>query len=111
MDAAVGRWLCVLHVTARPRLNAPFPVAARAQTGYPARMDDGLHPALLPHGFRDLLPPDAAQEAEVVARLIAVLESHGYERVKPPLAEFEENLLTGAGAAMAQETLRLLDPV
>jgi ATP phosphoribosyltransferase regulatory subunit len=74
-------------------------------------MDDGLHPALLPQGLRDLLPPDAAWEAEVVSRLTAVLASHGYERVKPPLAEYEDNLLAGAGAAMAQETFRVMDPI
>jgi len=74
-------------------------------------MTEALHPALLPHGLRDLLPPDAAWEAEVVARLTAVLASHGYERVKPPMAEYEENLLSGAGAAMAQDTFRVMDPV
>jgi ATP phosphoribosyltransferase regulatory subunit len=74
-------------------------------------MDDALHPALLPQGLRDLLPPDAAWEAEAVSRLIAVLASHGYERVKPPLAEYEDNLLSGAGAAMAKDTFRVMDPI
>ena len=74
-------------------------------------MNDALHPALLPQGLRDLLPPDAEWEAGVVARLCAVLASHGYERVKPPMAEYEENLLAGAGAAMAQDTFRVMDPV
>jgi len=74
-------------------------------------MNESLHKALLPEGLRDLLPPDARIEAEVVARLMAVLAGHGYERVKPPLAEFEENLLSGAGAAMAPDTFRLMDPV
>ncbi|HYM03299.1 MAG TPA: ATP phosphoribosyltransferase regulatory subunit [Stellaceae bacterium] len=74
-------------------------------------MNEALHPALLPLGLRDLLPPDAAIEADVMARLMGVLARHGYERVKPPLAEFEENLLGGAGAAMAKETFRLMDPV
>jgi ATP phosphoribosyltransferase regulatory subunit len=74
-------------------------------------MNERLHPALLPQGLRDLLPPDAAIEADVVARQMAVLASHGYERVKPPLVEFEDNLLSGAGAAMAKETFRLMDPV
>jgi ATP phosphoribosyltransferase regulatory subunit len=77
----------------------------------PTAMNDNLHPALLPQGLRDLLPPDAALEAEVVARQMAVLAGHGYERVKPPLIEFEENLLSGAGAAMAKETFRLMDPI
>jgi ATP phosphoribosyltransferase regulatory subunit len=74
-------------------------------------MNEPLHPALLPLGLRDVLPPDAAAEAQVVARLMMVLASHGYERVKPPLAEFEDNLLSGAGAAMAKETFRLMDPI
>ncbi|MCP5367957.1 MAG: ATP phosphoribosyltransferase regulatory subunit [Hyphomicrobiales bacterium] len=67
--------------------------------------------ALLPAGLRDVLPPDAAHEAEVVERTLAVFASHGYERVKPPLIEFEDGLLSGAGAAMANSTFRLMDPV
>ncbi len=67
--------------------------------------------ALLPAGFQDTLPPQAAQEAAVVERLIACFTSRGYERVKPPLLEFEETILAGAGAAVAQQTFRLMDPV
>ncbi len=74
-------------------------------------MNEALHPALLPLGLRDRLPPEAALEADVVSRLMAVLASRGYERVKPPLIEFEESLLAGAGAAMAPETFRLMDPI
>src|ERR1700726_3167867 len=74
-------------------------------------MNDAPHPALLPAGLYDLLPPDAEREAEVTARLMGVLASHGYERVKPPLVEFEETLLSGAGAAMASETFRTMDPI
>lgn len=74
-------------------------------------MNETLHKALLPAGLRDLLPPDAGIEAKVVSRLMAVLESHGYERVKPPLAEFEDNLLSGGGAVMAPDTFRVMDPV
>src|SRR5215831_3579441 len=77
----------------------------------PSPSNDNLHKALLPQGLRDLLPPDAEAEADAVGKLIAVLASHGYERVKPPLVEFEENLLSGAGAAMAKETFRLMDPI
>jgi ATP phosphoribosyltransferase regulatory subunit len=74
-------------------------------------MNDSLHKALLPGGLRDLLPPDAGIEAAAVSRLMSVLASHGYERVKPPLAEFEDNLLSGAGLAMSPDTFRLMDPV
>ncbi len=67
--------------------------------------------ALLPAGFQDVLPPRAAQEAAVVERLIACFMGRGYERVKPPLLEFEETILASAGAAVAQQTFRLMDPV
>jgi ATP phosphoribosyltransferase regulatory subunit len=73
-------------------------------------MNDAPHAALLPTGLYDLLPPLAEREAEVTARLMAVLTSHGYERVKPPLVEFEETLLSGAGAAMSGDTFRTMDP-
>lgn len=68
--------------------------------------------ALLPEGFRDVLPPEAAQEAALVARLIAHSAAQGYEPVVPPLAEFEENLLGGAaGRALARQTFRIMDPI
>jgi ATP phosphoribosyltransferase regulatory subunit len=66
--------------------------------------------ALLPSGLRDLLPPEAETEAAAVERLMAVFAAHGYQRVKPPLLEFEEGLLSGSGAAMADQTFRLMDP-
>ncbi|MEA2756959.1 MAG: phosphoribosyltransferase regulatory subunit, partial [Aliidongia sp.] len=56
-------------------------------------MNDTIHPALLPSGFRDILPPEARIEAQIVDHLMAVLGSHGFERVKPPLVEFETSLL------------------
>jgi len=73
-------------------------------------MNDAPHPALLPTGMRDLLPPEAEAEARVVARLMATLAAHGYARVKPPLVEFEETLFSGAGTAMAAATFRTMDP-
>src|SRR3954471_18868062 len=74
-------------------------------------MNDMPHPALLPAGLYDLLPEEAQIEAEVTAQLMGVLASHGYERVKPPLVEFEETLLSGAGSAMASDTFRTMDPI
>jgi len=74
-------------------------------------MNDMPHPALLPAGLYDLLPPEAQIEAAVTARLMGVLDAYGYERVKPPLVEFEETLLAGAGTAMASDTFRTMDPI
>jgi ATP phosphoribosyltransferase regulatory subunit len=72
--------------------------------------DVPFHPALLPAGFRDVLPPEAESEAAEVEALMAVFAAHGYQRVKPPLLEFEATLLAGSGAAVAEQTFRLMDP-
>ena len=69
------------------------------------------HQYLLPAGLKDGLPPDAAFEAAMVERLMTCFAAWGYERVKPPLIEFEDSLLSGMGAAMAADTFRLMDPV
>ena len=66
--------------------------------------------ALLPAGFADLLPEEATLEAETVQRLMAAFTARGYERIKPPLIEFEDGLLEGTGAAMSGQTFRLMDP-
>ena len=66
---------------------------------------------LLPAGMCDVLPPDAEIEATATEQIIACFTSYGYERVKPPLIEFEESLLSGGGAAMAGQTFRIMDPI
>ena len=72
--------------------------------------DPPPNPALLPAGLRDLLPPEAETEAASVEAIMDVFAAHGYQRVKPPLLEFEDGLLAGTGAAMADQTFRLMDP-
>ena len=66
--------------------------------------------ALLPPGIADVLPPDAAFEAATLEHLMAFFAGFGYQRVKPPLIEFEETLLGGLGTAVTQDTFRLMDP-
>ena len=73
--------------------------------------NDNDHRGLLPAGLGDLLPPEAAREAQAIDAAIARFAAFGYERVKPPLVEFEESLLGGPGAALASQTFRLMDPV
>jgi len=65
----------------------------------------------LPDGLRDVLPPDAARECATADRLVACLAASGYDRVDPPLLEFEDNLFHGVGQAIAPHTFRLMDPV
>ncbi len=74
-------------------------------------MSEERQKALLPAGLSDLLAPDARAEALAVDCLIGCCEAYGYERVKPPMLEFEESLLAGAGSAVAGDTFRLMDPV
>ena len=68
------------------------------------------NPALLPVGLIDLLPPEAEIEADAVSAVMNVFAAHGYQRIKPPLLEFEDGLLAGSGAATADQTFRLMDP-
>src|SRR5215469_5693498 len=42
--------------------------------------------------------------------MIVNLTGHGNNNIKPPLVEFEETLLAGAGAAMTMATFRTMDP-
>ena len=68
--------------------------------------------ALLPNGFVDFLPPDAEHEYMGVGKMMMTFASFGYGRVKPPLLEFEESLFApGPGAAMVDDTFRVMDPV
>jgi ATP phosphoribosyltransferase regulatory subunit len=67
--------------------------------------------ALLPAGISDVLPPDAAVTVATIERILACFGGHGFERVEPPLIEFEDGLLAGSGVAMTAHTFRLMDPV
>jgi len=67
---------------------------------------------LLPTGFEDLLFGEAAVEAAAVSKLLAVFARYGYQRVKPPLLEFEESLFSGGpGSVLQDRTFRVMDPV
>lgn len=74
-------------------------------------MIDGPSKTLLPDGLRDVLPPEATREARVMRGLIDRFRASAYRRVDPPLVEFEDSLLAGAGVATAKHTFRLMDPV
>jgi ATP phosphoribosyltransferase regulatory subunit len=67
--------------------------------------------ALLPAGLRDVLPGKAAYEAAVTQSLLHTFAAHGYDRVKPPLLEFEDSLLSDLGTDLSSQTFRVMDPV
>jgi ATP phosphoribosyltransferase regulatory subunit len=55
-----------------------------------------------------VLPPHAEAEAVLLRRLLDVVTSHGYERVAPPLVEFEDSLLAPGADP---QVFRMMDPV
>jgi ATP phosphoribosyltransferase regulatory subunit len=67
--------------------------------------------ALLPSGFHDRLPPDADAAARLERRVLDAAHAQGYERVDPPLAEFEDALAHRLKAARAQDAVRFVDPI
>ena len=74
-------------------------------------MSQNKHPnGLLPRGFEDLLFGEAEDEAAAIAVLMDVFGNAGYQRIKPPLLEFEESMLAdGPGVALSDQTFRLMD--
>ena len=74
-------------------------------------MSDPLpHFGLLPTGLIDALPPDAERDSLAAERALNLLAAYGYQQVSPPLLEFEESFLSGAGEPVARETFRIMDP-
>jgi ATP phosphoribosyltransferase regulatory subunit len=67
---------------------------------------------LLPAGLSDVLYPGAEIQAKTIEKLLDVFSSYGYLRVKPPLVEYEDNLLLeGPGSLLKDSTFRIMDPL
>ena len=68
---------------------------------------------LLPEGLRDRLPPQAEAAAALLRGVLDTVASHGYERVQPPLVEYEESLTGRVGGESGgnAKLLRFVDPV
>ncbi|MGB7406864.1 MAG: ATP phosphoribosyltransferase regulatory subunit [Pontixanthobacter sp.] len=70
---------------------------------------------LLPEGLADRLPREAAIATQAMRAALDVMHMHGYDRVSPPLIEFEHALagrLTSSGEGdSARRMFRFLDPV
>lgn len=68
---------------------------------------------LLPEGLEDRLPAEAARITAMMRACLDVLDAHGYDRVRPPLLEFEASLagrMAGAVAGEARAMFRFVDP-
>ena len=64
---------------------------------------------LLPVGMTDVLPPFASSEADAVERIIHTFQNYAYQRVSPPMAEFEETLFFRQNDDLKNQTFRLVD--
>lgn len=68
---------------------------------------------LLPEGLEDRLPPEAARITAMMRACLDVLDAHGYDRVRPPLLEFEASLvgrMAGVTVGEASAMFRFVDP-
>jgi len=66
---------------------------------------------LLPEGFHDALPPHAEAASRLERDVLDTLLSHGYARVSPPLAEYEESLTARMQGAAKSDLMRFVDPI
>jgi ATP phosphoribosyltransferase regulatory subunit len=64
---------------------------------------------LLPEGIEEILPPAASRLERLRRELLDLYARWGYELVIPPLIEFLESLLTGAGDDLELQTFKLTD--
>jgi len=67
---------------------------------------------LLPAGLSDVLYPHAEIQAKTIEKLLDIFSSYGYLRIKPPLVEYEDSLLSdGPGSVLKDSTFRIMDPL
>jgi ATP phosphoribosyltransferase regulatory subunit len=64
---------------------------------------------LLPEGISDVLPQEARRLEQMRRALLDQFARSGYELVLPPLLEYVDSLLTGAGADLDLRTFKLID--
>ena len=64
---------------------------------------------VLPEYIQDALPAEAAKLEDLRRRLLDAFRLNGYQLVAPPLLEYLESLLTGAGQDLQLKTLKLVD--
>ncbi|MES2299766.1 MAG: ATP phosphoribosyltransferase regulatory subunit [Pseudomonadota bacterium] len=66
---------------------------------------------LLPENIADVLPSEARKIEELRRRMLDNFRLYGYELVMPPLLEYVDSLLTGAGADTDLRTFKLVDQI
>ena len=69
-----------------------------------------MTPDLLPEGLEDQLPQEAAAATRITRAVMDVLASHGYDRVNPPLIEFEKSMAGRMDGVQPRRMFRFVDP-
>jgi ATP phosphoribosyltransferase regulatory subunit len=64
---------------------------------------------LLPENIADVLPSEARKIEDLRRILLDRFQSYGYELVMPPMLEYLDSLLTGAGQELNLKTFKLVD--
>lgn len=65
---------------------------------------------LLPIGLEDALPQRAAAITKAMRAVLDTMDSHGYDRVRPPLVEFEQSLAGRMEGVLTRRMARFTDP-
>ena len=74
------------------------------------KSQENLSGDLLPIGLEDRLPASAARITASMRACLDTLDAHGYDRVRPPLLEFESALASRMDGVATQKTFRMVDP-
>ncbi|MXO51274.1 ATP phosphoribosyltransferase regulatory subunit [Erythrobacter gaetbuli] len=65
---------------------------------------------LLPVGLEDALPARAAAITRALREILGAMDAHGYDRVRPPLVEFEHSLAGRMEGVATRRMVRFTDP-
>lgn len=65
---------------------------------------------LLPVGLEDALPARATAVTRTMRRVLDAMDGHGYDRVRPPLVEFEQSLAGRMEGVATRRMVRFTDP-
>ena len=65
---------------------------------------------LLPEGLEDRLPQSAAAATRIERAILDTMVAHGYDRVRPPLIEFERSMAGRMDGVKTRGMFRFVDP-
>ena len=65
---------------------------------------------LLPEGLSDRLPRDAAVATHAMRAVLNAMDARGYDRVRPPLVEFERSMAERMDGVSPRRMFRFVDP-